>query len=94
MTFADHHRYSRRDIAAVADRVKSSGAEAVLTTDKDAVRLDVIDQIPFALYRVPLTIAFDPPDVLFASVAAGAAMKEAIEYLGRGRRARRRAPDA
>ena len=70
ITFPDHHRYSGRDIATVADRVKSSGAEAVLTTDKDAVRLDVIDQIPFALYRVPLMIAFDPPDVLFASAAA------------------------
>jgi len=70
MTFPDHHRYSGRDIATVADRVKGSGAEAVLTTDKDAVRLDVIDQIPFALYRVPLMIAFDPPDVLFASAAA------------------------
>jgi len=70
ITFADHHCYSPRDIATVADRVKSSGAEAVLTTDKDAVRLDVIDQIPFALYRVPLMIAFDPPDVLFASAAA------------------------
>jgi tetraacyldisaccharide 4'-kinase len=70
LTFPDHHRYSRRDIATVADRVKSSGAEAVLTTDKDAVRLDVVDEIPFALYRVPLMIAFDPPDVLFASAAA------------------------
>jgi len=70
ITFADHHRYSRHDIAGVAERVKSSGADAVLTTDKDAVRLDMIGQIPFDLYRVPLTIAFDPPDVLFASAAA------------------------
>jgi len=70
ITFADHHRYSRRDITRVAERVQSSGAEAVLTTDKDAVRLEAIDHIPFALYRVPLTVAFDPPDVLFASAAA------------------------
>ena len=70
ITFADHYRYSQRDIDAIADRVKSSGAEAVLTTDKDAVRLEAIERVSFPLYRVPLTVSFDPPDALFASVSA------------------------
>lgn len=70
ITFADHHRYSQRDIDAIADRVQRSGAEAVLTTDKDAVRLEAVERIPFPLYRVPLAVAFDPPDALFESVKA------------------------
>lgn len=69
MAFADHHRYSPADVAAMAARMKAAGAEAVFTTDKDAVRLEAL-ALPFPAYRVPLTVAFDPPDVLFAAVEA------------------------
>lgn len=70
MAFADHHRYSAADLAAIAERVRSSGATAVFTTDKDAVRLEGFPAIGFPLYRVPLVVQFDPADVLFASVRA------------------------
>jgi tetraacyldisaccharide 4'-kinase len=70
MTFADHHHYSQRDVAAIASTVQKSGATAVFTTDKDAVRFEALGELPFALYRVPLKIAFDPADALFGSITA------------------------
>jgi tetraacyldisaccharide 4'-kinase len=67
MAFADHHRYSGRDIEAIAMKVQSAGADAVFTTDKDAVRFETL-AMPFPLYRVPLLVEFDPPTALFESV--------------------------
>jgi tetraacyldisaccharide 4'-kinase len=69
MTFADHHRYSAKDLEAIEAKLKNSGAEAVFTTDKDAVRLEGMSP-SFPLYRVPLVVEFDPADALFASVRA------------------------
>jgi tetraacyldisaccharide 4'-kinase len=37
--FRDHHRYDERDAAAIAARVRETGAEAVVTTEKDWVKL-------------------------------------------------------
>jgi tetraacyldisaccharide 4'-kinase len=70
MSFKDHHRYSSRDVAAIAARMTASSATAVFTTDKDAVRFESLGELPFALYRVPLTVAFDPADALFGSIKA------------------------
>jgi tetraacyldisaccharide 4'-kinase len=70
MTFGDHHRYSHGDLSAIHARVAASGAGAVFTTDKDAVRFEALGELPFALYRVPLHIEFDPPAALFESINA------------------------
>jgi tetraacyldisaccharide 4'-kinase len=76
MAFPDHHRYTAADIAAIATKLKSSGADVVFTTDKDAVRLDSIRRSaereggPIDMYRVPLVVQFDPPDALFQSAMA------------------------
>jgi tetraacyldisaccharide-1-P 4'-kinase len=69
MTFADHHRYSSSDVAAIGARLQSSGASVVFTTDKDAVRFEGLE-IPFSLYRVPLQVQFDPEAALFGSIDA------------------------
>jgi tetraacyldisaccharide 4'-kinase len=70
MTFKDHHRYTARDVAAIAAKVQRSGATAVFTTDKDAVRFESLGQLPFDLYRVPLKVEFEPAAAVFASIAA------------------------
>jgi tetraacyldisaccharide 4'-kinase len=67
VTFKDHHRYSPSDVASIQSRVAASGASAVFTTDKDAVRFEVVD-VPFALYRVPLQVEFEPAAALFESI--------------------------
>jgi len=80
ITFPDHHRYSPKDLAAIQAKLQSSGASAVFTTDKDAVRFETLLALrsakreggspSFPLYRVPLVVEFDPPDALFQSVKA------------------------
>ncbi len=70
LTFPDHHRYSRADVDRIAGRLQQSGAAAVFTTDKDAVRFEALGELPFSLYRVPLVVAFEPAEALFESVRA------------------------
>ena len=69
IAFPDHHRYTAKDIAAIDAKLKASGADVVFTTEKDAVRLEGLS-LPFAVYRVPLVVQFDPPDTLFQSAMA------------------------
>ena len=70
ITFADHHRYTDRDVEQIAASFRESGATSVFTTDKDAVRFEALGPLPFPLFRVPLLVEFDPPDAVFESVRA------------------------
>jgi tetraacyldisaccharide-1-P 4'-kinase len=70
MTFQDHHRYSLSDLTAIAAKMQACGADAVFTTDKDAVRFESLGTLPFAMYRVPLRVEFEPAAALFESVGA------------------------
>lgn len=58
--FADHHRFSARDVERLVRDARAAGAEAVITTEKDYVRL--LPFRPFALpvVTVPLTMEPDP----------------------------------
>ena len=69
IAFKDHHRYTAADVAAIAAKMTSANADVVFTTDKDAVRLELLS-LPFEACRVPLKVEFDPPDALMASVLA------------------------
>jgi tetraacyldisaccharide 4'-kinase len=74
LAFRDHHPYSRRDVRRIFETAKAAGAGAVLTTEKDFVRL--LPHRPFSMPAgwVPLTMEPDPlPDFrrwLAGSVAA------------------------
>jgi tetraacyldisaccharide 4'-kinase len=55
ITFADHHRYSARDLESLAASARRVGAVALITTEKDVVRLGgLASKFPPAL---PLKIA-------------------------------------
>jgi tetraacyldisaccharide 4'-kinase len=62
-SFRDHHWFTERDMELVAREARAVGAELVLTTEKDAVRLETCDrgQLPFAY--VPLTVRIEPADL-------------------------------
>ncbi len=47
-SFRDHHRYKAADIAAIKDAARTAGAEAIVTTEKDAVKIDDRDIIAIA----------------------------------------------
>lgn len=60
LAFRDHHRYSRADLDACAAAVKETGAHAVLTTEKDAMRLLPLRPLPVPFASVPLSIQVEP----------------------------------
>jgi tetraacyldisaccharide 4'-kinase len=65
-TFGDHHPYSARDIAAICRAAAEAGASAVLTTEKDYVRLLPHRPFPMPIGWVPLTMEPEPPDAFRA----------------------------
>jgi tetraacyldisaccharide 4'-kinase len=58
--FRDHHRYSRHDLDRLARDARASGADRVLTTEKDYVRLLPFRPFPMPIAWVPLTMEPDP----------------------------------
>jgi tetraacyldisaccharide 4'-kinase len=61
--FADHHRYSRTDVAAMQQEATRAGASAIVTTSKDMVRLEPVDRAsPLPFLEIPLDVAVEPAD--------------------------------
>lgn len=56
--FADHHRFTQQEILNVINRSKLRGAGAIITTQKDAVRLTKLDRrdLPIYFMRVEIRI--------------------------------------
>jgi tetraacyldisaccharide 4'-kinase len=56
--FADHHRYTQQEIINTINWGIKRGAEAVLTTEKDAVRFPLVDRrdIPVLFMRVEIEL--------------------------------------
>ena len=59
MVFPDHHPFDERDIARIEKAVKESNASLVLTTEKDAVRLEDRWRSRIPLAAVPLKVSLD-----------------------------------
>ena len=64
-SFGDHHRYTADDIAAIKSEASAAGAEAIVTTEKDAVKIDDRDIIAIAAEMII------EPDVLEAIAKVG-----------------------
>ena len=60
VAFRDHHRFSRQDVAGLMARARSSGAGALVTTEKDYVRLLPFRPFELPVAWVPLTMEPDP----------------------------------
>jgi tetraacyldisaccharide 4'-kinase len=67
--FGDHHWFTPRDLAAAARTVAAHDAWGLLTTDKDAVRLEPLGAPPCAVARVPLTLDLPQWHVIAEAVA-------------------------
>src|SRR5207253_11474593 len=48
--FADHHRFTQLEVIKVINRSKKKAAEAIVTTQKDAVRFPKIDRRDLQIY--------------------------------------------
>jgi tetraacyldisaccharide 4'-kinase len=62
LAFRDHHRFRAGDLARIGAAARSAQASFVVTTEKDAVRLDaqMIDELPVAV--VPMMVGIEPSD--------------------------------
>jgi tetraacyldisaccharide 4'-kinase len=68
--FPDHHRYSTAELTRLADEGKAAGAELLVTTEKDAARIQDQPRV-LPLLAVPLTLSVEPAGQ-FAGVLAQA----------------------
>jgi len=58
--FADHHRYTKRDMEKLLAAARKAGAGTFITTEKDRVRLESLSSVPGdGLQTAELTIEFD-----------------------------------
>lgn len=56
--FPDHHRYSEGEIATVVRRAREAGCTAIVTTEKDAVKLDARWFAGMACWVLPIDLEF------------------------------------
>jgi tetraacyldisaccharide 4'-kinase len=76
MIFPDHHRYAERDIAEISKAARSSGANAFVTTEKDAQNLAGLNFAETPVYTAVIDLDVTPEAdfkcVLDQTLAAGA----------------------
>ena len=80
-TFRDHHRYSDREVASLFRVAAKNGAEALLTTEKDAMNLPGITDPELPIFALRIELAIDGEERL---------MRLVLESDDRPRRARGR----
>ncbi len=66
--FRDHHRYSRRDIRSLRESAASCGAEAFLTTEKDAVKLQDLTDLGFPAFALRIKLEIKEAGTLLQQV--------------------------
>lgn len=62
LTFPDHHHYRQADVARVTAAARDAQTHVVVTTAKDAVRLEPLDCSAMALAVAPLDVTIEPVD--------------------------------
>ncbi len=79
MVRRDHFTYGPAEIASIAKLVRDNGADMVVTTEKDLVRLLVHRPWPFRVAIVPLDVGVEPRDQFTAWLAERVANARASE---------------
>jgi len=77
--FRDHHPFTQADVVAVAAEARVRGARAVVTTEKDAVRLVDLDLSEMPWLSVPLVTRLEPADAFAAWLTGRLAQARAQE---------------
>ena len=63
--FADHHLYTKEDVKALVDFKEVNNAEALITTEKDAVKLKEIIDDDLRIYALRLKPSLDLQAILY-----------------------------
>ena len=54
--YADHHRYTQQELIDFVNQAKEAGAEMIVTTEKDAVRMPRLDRCDVPIYFLRIQI--------------------------------------
>lgn len=54
--YADHHRYTQQEILDFINQAKAAGAQMIVTTEKDAVRIPRLDHVDIPIYYLRIQI--------------------------------------
>ncbi len=74
--FPDHHNYSAKEISIIQEEAKSAGASVLVTTEKDAVKLDP-EEINLPVWTVRVEMNFLDGEECFDSI-----LRETLESGG------------
>jgi tetraacyldisaccharide 4'-kinase len=58
--FRDHYRFTHGDLLRLASEAEGAGAALLVTTEKDAVRLERLPQLDMPLAWVPMEVTVEP----------------------------------
>ena len=88
--YPDHHPYTSTDVERIMEAAGASGARAVVTTEKDLVRLLRFRPFAVPVAFVPIVLDLEPPDTFDGWLvqmldAARAAAAQSAGDLERGR---------
>jgi len=67
--FPDHHRFTSADITTLRKLVQSTGAKALITTEKDQIRLSNLD-LGVPVHTAGLVISLEDEDTILHHLAA------------------------
>ncbi len=65
--FPDHHFYSKGELYGIIEKARSAGAVAVVTTEKDAVRLASVNNPAVPVYALRARVAIKPDAETFVN---------------------------
>ena len=54
--YADHHRYTQQELIDFVNQAKDAGAQMIVTTEKDAVRMPRLDRCDVPIYFLRIQI--------------------------------------
>ncbi|MEI6246172.1 MAG: tetraacyldisaccharide 4'-kinase, partial [Acidobacteriota bacterium] len=62
MGFKDHHRFSAADARRIGEEAARCGADAIVTTSKDAIRFEALGPWPVPMVEMPLEVSVEPAE--------------------------------
>jgi tetraacyldisaccharide 4'-kinase len=72
-TFPDHHAYTRSELEALARTAKAHGARALITTEKDGIRLRRLQPLPYEVWELQIRATIVEPQAGWESCILGTA---------------------
>ena len=68
LKYRDHHSYSQTDVQHIVRTMKKHNASVLITTEKDAVKLEQFPELEDLLYVLPLNVSFKEEQLLLNSI--------------------------